>query len=119
MSYHRVVPRDLFNESKLLKCLGRLCLLIHKGEAPECLKVNEDIESFEIDQRASDAGLFCVHVEFTAHEKTLDLFSLYNSKEDYPLQCETYDFGVIDVFNQDGSLNKEFVEYIESLAETE
>ena len=29
MSYTRETPRDLFNESKLLKCLGQLSLIIH------------------------------------------------------------------------------------------
>ena len=26
--YERVVPRDLFNEAILLKCMGKVCLLI-------------------------------------------------------------------------------------------
>ncbi len=28
MTYHRVLPRDAFNEAKLLKCIGKLTLLI-------------------------------------------------------------------------------------------
>lgn len=31
-SYRRVLPRDLFNEAKLLKCLGQLSLMIHDGK---------------------------------------------------------------------------------------
>lgn len=37
--YQRVIPRDLFNEAKLLKCLGRLSLFIHDGKSPPILKV--------------------------------------------------------------------------------
>ena len=32
MTYRRVLPRDLFNEAKLLKCLGQLALIIHDGQ---------------------------------------------------------------------------------------
>ena len=32
--YERVIPRDLFNEAKLLKCVGLLVLKIHDGENP-------------------------------------------------------------------------------------
>ncbi len=28
MPYHRVLPRDLFNDANLLKCMGRLIMLI-------------------------------------------------------------------------------------------
>jgi hypothetical protein len=34
IEYNRVIPRDLFNESKLLKCFGQLALLMHDGVIP-------------------------------------------------------------------------------------
>lgn len=32
--YQRVLPRDLFNEAALLKCLGKVALWIHEGMLP-------------------------------------------------------------------------------------
>lgn len=49
--YQRVLPRDLFNESKLLKCIGQLVLLIHDGNCPNGLAFthhDEDDEPFII-----------------------------------------------------------------------
>lgn len=47
-NYFRVLPRDLFNEAKLLKCVGRLCLLIHDRTAPESLAFEENGEPFRV-----------------------------------------------------------------------
>lgn len=34
MSYFRVIPRDLFNEASLLKCYGRLAILLDDMRSP-------------------------------------------------------------------------------------
>ena len=44
--YTRVLPRDLFNEAKLMKCMGLLTLLIHDELIPDCLKFEYDQEPF-------------------------------------------------------------------------
>ncbi len=44
--YTRVIPRDLFNEAKLLKCIGRLVLLIHDGDHNN-ISFEHDGEPFE------------------------------------------------------------------------
>lgn len=118
--YRRVVPRDLFNESKLLKCLGQLALLIHDGrdrngrQTPSGLAVEHDGEEFRIDQREEDGGLCVVGLEFKAGSNVLDLYSAYNSKDPYPLLCRTEDHEFI-VFNDDGTLTDEFCEYVADL----
>lgn len=112
--YQRVVPRDLFNESKLLKCLGQLALLAHDGLVK--LTVENSGDEFRINQRSHDGGLYvCDGIQFKRGQLVLDLFSLYNSKEPYPLMCETED-GEVCVFNDDGSLTDEFSEYISTPA---
>lgn len=39
-NYERVVPRDLFNEANLLKCIGKLVLEIEEWVFDECGHVN-------------------------------------------------------------------------------
>ena len=43
-NYYRVIPRDLFNEAKLLKCMGHLCLKIHDRQVPIQMKILEEDE---------------------------------------------------------------------------
>lgn len=42
MTYLRVIPRDLFNEAKLLKCLGKLYLEAEKSGGA---RVNNEFQS--------------------------------------------------------------------------
>ena len=119
--YRRVVPRDLFNESKLLKCVGQLALLIHDGrdsdgkQTPPCLKVEHEGNEFRIDQRQADGGLYVIGLKFKVKSLVLDLYSAYNCKEAYPLICMTEDYEEIEVFHGDGTLTDEFCEYVTNL----
>lgn len=111
--YQRVLPRDLFNESKLLKCLGQLALLVHDGQIP--LKMDFIGESFDIDQRESDGGLYCSTVKFYLgddDEDDLCLYSAYNSKSPYPLFLGTADGDEIAVFYADGNPTVEFLDFL-------
>ena len=114
--YTRVIPRDLFNESKLLKCLGQLSLMIHDGRATG-LTVENTGESFVIDQRQCDGGLYCKSLIFKVRETILMLYSSYNSQSPFPLCLETEDFGEIEVFHDTGRLTDEFAEHIAVMAE--
>lgn len=114
MTYERVIPRDLFNESKLLKCLGRLTVLIHTGELTG-IRFESDGNAFDIVQLSADGGLQCRNIEFRVGDKYLNLYSIYNSKEPYPFLCETDDHGEIEVFNDDGNPTEEFLNYISTL----
>lgn len=107
--YTRVIPRDLFNESKLLKCLGQLALHIHHGVIE--IEIQQD-GPFVIDQRRSDGGLYVSRgLYFLLNGRVLDLYTAYNSKESYPLLCMMKD-EEISVLNEDGSLSDEFVKYV-------
>lgn len=114
--YQRVIPRDLFNESKLLKCLGQLSLLIHDGFIPQ-LTVNHVGNKFRIYQRESDGGLYITNVRFLVKEVALELYTSYNSHEPYPLLCMAGD-EEIEVFYESGTLTTEFAEYIARLSRT-
>ncbi len=97
MMYQRVIPRDLFNESKLLKCLGQLALLIHEGRAPAVLTAEHEGDEFRIDQRPGCAGLYVASgLRFKVRSLVLELYTTYNCKEPFPLLLGTED-GEIEV----------------------
>ena len=110
MTYQRVIPRDLFNEAKLLKCLGQLSLIAHDGLHPELsLEVKHHSERFDIEQRPQCGGLYA-NVRVWAGDTPLVVYSAYNSKSPFPLLCETDD-GEINVFEDDGSLTEDFKQF--------
>jgi hypothetical protein len=116
--YNRVVPRDLFNEAKLLKCLGQLVLLIHDGNAPPKLTYNNTGDAFNVYQRPHDGGLYCCNPNFQVNGKQLTIYSGYNDKSPYPLFCATSNtdsYEEMVVFNDDGTLADEFTAYIDTL----
>lgn len=117
--YSRVIPRDLFNEAKLLKCLGRLCLLIHEEKLKWKIGVEHDEpeKGFVIDQNAGSGDLYCINLGFYLKGYRLDFLSSYNDKSNYPLLCSTEN-GEFSVFNEDGTLTEEFSQYLDSLTET-
>ena len=119
VTYNRVVPRDLFNESKLLKCLGRLAILIFTGrdqhgtKTPERLSYRHDGEPFSIEQRPEDGGLYCPNVQFFDLEEPLTLYVAYNDKGDpYPLLCDTGEKGEIQVLHPGGELTGTFRDFL-------
>lgn len=114
--YLREIPRDLFNESKLLKCLGQLALLIHDGVTIKGLEARHSGTEFRIDQRQCCGGLYVGRgLIFVVKSTILELYSIYNSKSGYPLVCMTPD-GEIHVFYDDGALTEEFRDYVTKLA---
>jgi len=115
MLYNRVIPTDFFNESKLLKCLGQLVLKIdenrtlrNKIEVPEYGE-----EPFEIHLNKSLNVLHCLNYNFI--EKVTDIplsfMTPYNSKGNYPLEFMIEHGDIMEVFNDDGSLSNEFLQY--------
>ena len=118
-NYKRVVPRDLFNEAKLLKCVGRLSLIIHDGDNPFGLKVEMepseegDYDGFQIKQ-LQDGNIYISNLKVLnpALNEVL-ISSSYNSKDNYSLF-----FGedaTERVLDEDGNLTEEFEQYLRDL----
>lgn len=68
VTYKRVLPRDLFNESKLLKVLGYLSLWI-EDRRPWMDGVSYVYDTFQTDnficgQDQSDGSFFCKNIKF-------------------------------------------------------
>lgn len=93
MSYFRVIPRDLFNEAKLLKGLGKISLMIHDGELPE-LNMNHEDESqgFTIEQDGATGAIYVsnIHV-FDNNGTPVELFHPLNCKANWSLMMRYKD----------------------------
>lgn len=130
-NFARVLPRDLFNEAKLLKNMGRLALLLHEGRLPDGCSLaflyNEsmlqDDQRFHVQQDQSDGSLRVVNVQLrhVVYQPlcvitVVPLKTPYSSREEYPLLYERVlgaDEGL--VFGADGVLSDEFVAYLQGL----
>jgi len=118
MTHNRTMPRDLFNEAKLLKGLGQLALLIHEAGGaspllPASLHLDHDGETFAIEQHPHNGSLYVPSITlYVGHEmKVVALASEYNSKDPYPLTFDDLD----RVFCDDGQFSAEFEDYCRTI----
>lgn len=114
-TYMRVIPRDFFNEAKLLNSIGRLTLLMHDGLAPDGLQFEENEEGagFEIGL-CDDGHLMINNITFRVNETALYFKTPYNSKSKFPLLVE-YNYTEYCVFDDNGNFDKEFIELCENI----
>lgn len=112
MSYFRVIPRDLFNEGNLLKCLGRLYLNLEIANYP-FIGLEHDGQAFQIEQSDEDGSLCAVNVRLRIYDRLYLLRRPLNSREPWPLYLSDPD-REIAVFNQDGRFADEMVNFLES-----
>lgn len=115
MSYERVIPRDFFNEAKLLKCMGVLALKILDGMTPVHIHIHEPGTPFEIIQEESDGSLLISNYEVKIKGRYYCFSSPYNSKNNFPLTVTTYDQEDIKVFTEEGEFSKEFIEFCHTI----
>lgn len=112
--YIRVLPRDLFNEAKLLKCIGRLCLLIHDNTTPIRMSFIDDGKPFEI-ALMDEGALTVVNVRVLIHlnDDPMEFVfkTIYNRQSNFPLYVE-HDGCDYLVFNEAGNFSEEFNEFI-------
>lgn len=113
MNYTRVLPRDLFNESKTLKCYGRLALLI-TDELTPCPMEIKGSGPFEIHQDQSDGSFYISNYSFYAKGNKLYLRCSLNSRSPYTMFTGIKD-EIIEVFNDMGEFTEEFTDALISL----
>lgn len=114
MSYCRVIPRDLFNEANLLKCYGQLALALERIEGAE-LEEPAGSEPFEVVQSEDDGSISLANVPFTVNRAPFRLYRPLNSREPWPLWCESpfaCDEEDVEVFDADGKLSAAFLAMI-------
>ena len=114
-NYPRVIPRDLFNEGNLYKCIAQLYLQI--GHWPGVQFVHaDDTQPFIAAQNPDDGSLYLLNVDVTVHEQKLELRRPLNSREPYPLWLMDDENGSdIEVFTSVGALTSEFEQHLETL----
>lgn len=110
MSYTRVIPRDFFNEAKLLKCMGKLALNIHDGYPLYfSLQLKECGEPFDIVQNDDDGSLYIMNYPLKLNGDTYYPWTPYNSKDNYPLYITGLDGDDVRVFDEEGNFSKGFI----------
>lgn len=111
-NYDRAIPRDLFNEAKLLKCIGIIALRIVNDELPDGIdiKIGETGEPFDIRQTV-DGDIYISNYIITVNNDKVIFATLLNNKSNFPLVCYIND-EIIEVLDDDtGSFSIEFIEY--------
>lgn len=89
-NYFRVIPRDLFNESKLLKCLGMISLHVHDRKIQGLEIVHQEEKSgFVISQDENTGNIFVENLFFFDQNGTpVYFFHPLNNKNNFPLVME-------------------------------
>ncbi len=113
--YFRVIPRDLFNESKLLKCVGKLVVAIEDKKTPIPnigYGVNEG-EPFKVALDEDNSCLTLLSVEISICRVIHRFVTNYNSRLNYPLVVESKLPGLEDayVFDEEGEFSEDFINY--------
>lgn len=104
--YFREIPRDLFNEANLLKCLGALYI---ETENYQHIEISYDHKAFNIAQDPADGSLFCVNVKLLVNGQEIKLFRPLNSRDPYPLFFYDEDDEIAEeVFTDKGKLSSAF-----------
>jgi hypothetical protein len=110
-NYIRVIPRDLFNESKLLKCLGALYIESehHEGLSVErAYHAEGSRDGFEIVQDQDSGAIYCRDVVVTYRGRVLHCYTGLNARGPYPMYADHED-ETVAVFTVDGRLSEEFL----------
>jgi hypothetical protein len=108
MSYQRVIPRDLFNEGNLLKCYGKLWLLL---EPFRQVRFDDDGQPFEIDQDV-DGNLTVMNVQLFINERLAHLYRPLNSRQPWPLYVSRWNMDPLPVFTDEGDLSPEMLKLL-------
>lgn len=111
MTYLRVIPRDLFNEADLLKCLGRLWILLDETRGHNARLGDADSDhsgaAFEIEQDESDGSIFVANLPFTIARMEYTLFRPLNARNVWPLYIHTAGDD-LRIFDEDGRFTVDF-----------
>ena len=105
-NYLRVIPRDLFNEANLLKCLGKIIIAIENNQID--LSYEHDNEAFNICQDEGDGAIYVSNIEFWLNEKPINFVNPLNTREKWPL-LTIIDDEYINVFKETGEFTAEFL----------
>ena len=120
MGYHRVCPRDLFNEAQLLKCMGQISLFILDDVLPGLHMEGPEFEEagpgFQIEQDESDGSISVVNLRFSDRNgEPVYFYTPLNSRDKWPLMMN-YKEETYYCFQENGALlfsDKKFTEELD------
>jgi hypothetical protein len=107
MSYRRVIPRDLFNEANLLKCLGALWIALD-SLGDHTAVIHEPDGPFDVQQDAGSGAIMVANLPFTVDRRLYYLTRPLNSRQPWPLYAESDEGDCVSVFDDDGALSDDF-----------
>lgn len=114
MSYIREIPRDLFNEANLLKCLGKLWICLD-NRSGHCASLDfnpfHPTAPFDVWQSQDDGSISARNVLFSVSGRTVRLYRPLNSREPWPLYAD-FDDEPLEVFTDGGELSGDFLALI-------
>lgn len=114
--YIRVLPRDLFNEASLLKCVGRLWLLLGQNPDHRAAITPEMVDRFEIGQDDSSGSISIENVTFSVGGVPHRIERPLNSRAPWPLVVTSDgldpDFDEVQVFDDNGDFTPEMLALI-------
>lgn len=113
MTYTRVIPRDLFNEASLLKCLGQLWIKTERYQP--IVLVHHSSGAFRIGQNEDDGSISCHNVHLRIGDRAFDHRRPLNSREPWPLwvwPVDDPDAEEVAVFDDSGELSGDFLTFI-------
>lgn len=111
MSYERVIPRDLFNEANLLKCLGKLyCALEDRGLGHLFTRaVSTAGNPFEVKQNPDDGSISVPSIQVITRKGPILFYRPLNSREPSPLYAHYRWYeDAVPVFEDQWNLTQEF-----------
>lgn len=127
MSYERALPRDLYNEANLLKCMARVCQWINDELTPDltvehqtfCETRELETPGFEIGSDGS-GEIFVMNLVFHLRGKRVEFWRPQNDRAAWPLKYHLVvdDDGPLDyeddgdVFTEEGEMSDEFRKFI-------
>lgn len=100
--YMRVLPRDAFNEAKLLKCVGKLTLMIEDGVLSHW-HYHYDGSPFNIVQDENDGSISVANISFWRDKKPVHIFTPLNAKDAWPGMARFQDGDDYYLFNEAGN----------------
>lgn len=109
--YERVIPRDLFNEANLLKCLGTLYIRLEMLNIPN-VELYHDGKAFDVIQSEDSGSLHLRNVQLIVNDHEAFLWRPLNSRGAWPLYLTTEEEEEIEVFDEEGALSAKMVKYI-------
>lgn len=117
--YKRVIPRDFFNEAKLLKCMGHLSLAILGARIPADVNIEisyndayaeecEGVEGFAIQLDPHLELLYVANYDIYINEEYVACGTIYNRKDPFPLYVY-YKETEIKMFDEEGQFSEDFI----------